>query len=183
MASEKLQKAARENGKKGGRPVGSMSPVTLERKNVEAAVRQRIFIHADEIINAQLAAAKGLKHVYRIDERMEGKKVIREHVLVTDPDEIKSVLDEHEGSDGVVDDNYYYISTKDPNTMAGDSLLNRGIGKPTDNVDITSGGEIISQNPILDDLTNKINAIYKGTSSGSNGELADLVDSETPDKK
>lgn len=165
----------RINGKKGGRPKGTYNPQTLERKKIEEAVRQRILRHADEIINAQIGLAKGLMHVYRIDERLEGKKVIREHVLVTDPDEIKEVLDENDGGDGVVGDNYYYIATKDPNNMASDSLLNRGIGKPTDSVDITTKGEQIN-NPAIEGLTKKLNEIYKGNGGGSDGELADSLD-------
>ncbi len=136
-----------------GRPPGSLNKSTLERRKVELALQQRILHHADSLLNAQMSLAKGVTHVYRIDEVEEGSKKRREHVLVTDPDEIKALLDEHEGGDGVVEDNYYYISTKDPSNLALDSLLNRGIGKPADNVDLTSKGEKIT---ITDEQFNQI---------------------------
>ncbi len=137
----------RENGKKGGRPLGVLNRETLERKKVEDAVRQRILLHADTIINSQLFLAKGLTYIYRIDEKEVNGKKVREHVLVTDPDEIKDFLDEHHGGAGVVDDSYYYITTKDPSNIAADSLLNRGIGKPTEVVDVTTKGESVNNVP------------------------------------
>lgn len=128
----------------GGRPKGSVSKATLERMEVEKAIKQRIFAHADELLNAQLSLAKGITHVFRIDEEEVNGKKVRKHVLVTDPEEIIDLLDAHEGGDGVVGESYYYISTKDPNSIAIDSLFNRGIGKPTDTLDITSKGEQIA---------------------------------------
>lgn len=140
--SENKKRAARENGKRGGRPPGRLNAATLERKAVEDAVRQRILQRADRLLNSQFGLAQGLMYVYRIDETIDDKgKKIREHVLVTDPDEIKAVLDENQGGDGMVEDNYYYITTKDPNNIAIDSLFNRAIGKPTENVDVTSKGD------------------------------------------
>ena len=146
LSSEK----ARELGKRSGaKRKGLKLPRTLERLRVEAQLKQRILLHADSLLNSQLALANGLTHVYRIDEKKDGNKIVREHVLVTDAEEIKELLDEHEGGNGMVGDTYYYISVKDPNGMAIDSLFNRGIGKPTDSVDITSKGEAVAITPEL----------------------------------
>lgn len=132
---------------KGGRPKGSKNAETLEREAVAKAVNQRILTHADSIVNAQLALAKGQTYLYRIDETGEGKTKKREHVLVTDPEEIKQVLDEAEGN-GVVDEKYYYITTKDPNNMAIDSLFNRAIGKAADKLEVS--GTILNANISLE---------------------------------
>lgn len=152
---------AKENGMKGGRPKGSLSPATLERQRVEAAYNQRILRHADELFNAQLNLAKGVTHLFKIVESGEGKTKKREHVLVVDPDEIIAFLDEHDGGNGVVDDTYYYITTKDPQNMPIDSLLNRGIGKVTDKVDLTTDGdklEAVSDERLME-IAKKLNGI------------------------
>lgn len=127
-----------------GRPKGSQNKATKERKAVEEAFTQRVMEHADDLFNAQYNLATGTAYVYRVDETEDDKgKKKRDHVLVTDPDEIKEVLDETDGSGGVVDENYYYITTRSPSNQAIESLLNRAIGKPQDNVDVTSKGEAL----------------------------------------
>ena len=152
---------SRINGAKGGRPKGALSASTLEKRKVEAAFNQRILKHANDLFNAQLNLAKGVTHVYKIVESGEGKTKKREHVLVTDPEEIKALLDEHDGGNGVVDDTYYYITTKDPQNMSIDSLLNRGIGKPTDKVDVTTDGEALTSNKELLELSKQLNELRK----------------------
>ncbi len=39
------------------------------------------------------------------------------------------------------DGEFYFITTKEPNNFAIDSMLDRTFGKSTNNVDITSGGK------------------------------------------
>lgn len=168
---------SRENGKLGGRPKGSMTAIALQKKRVEEAVKMRIYAHAGGLINAQLQLAKGVTHMFRIDPST------KKHSIVTDPEEINRILDEHGGNPGFSGNGYYYLSTQEPNNMALDSLLNRALGKPTDKVDITSGGEPIGSNPILDDLTLKLNAIYKGTSVNGDGKPSDLVGIEASDQE
>jgi hypothetical protein len=86
---------------------------------------------ADALFNAQLTLAVGSMKVFRIDES-EGEKgkTKREHVHVTDANEIKALLDEHDGMNGVVDGVYYYFSDVLPDNKAIDSMLNRTLGKP-----------------------------------------------------
>lgn len=89
--------------------------------------------HADALFQAQHTLAVGSIRVFRIDEEEDDNgKTKRVHVLVTEPDEIKQVLDEHEGGSGVVGENYYYVSEVPPDNRAIDSLLNRALGKPTE---------------------------------------------------
>jgi hypothetical protein len=112
-----------------GRPKGSISKKTIEKKIVEAELHSRILGAVDRIFESQLSLARGCAYLYRIDETGEGSKKKREHVIVTDPDEIKKVLDETEAAGGVVDDNYYYVTTVTPDNRAIDSMLDRVFGK------------------------------------------------------
>lgn len=119
-----------------GRKKGSLARKTLERIAVNAAFNQRVMAHADRLFHAQLSLAVGSQQVFRIDEvKGDDGKPKRVHELVTNPDEIKKLLDEHDGCDGVVDGNYYYLSNVLPDNRALDSMLNRGLGKPKESVE------------------------------------------------
>lgn len=122
---------AQNGGKRpgAGRKPGSKTKATLEKLKVAEAFNQRVMVKADALFNAQLSLAVGSQKVFRIDETGEGSKTKREHVLVTDPDEIKALLDEHDGSAGVVDGVFYYFTTVTPDNKAIDSMLNRTLGK------------------------------------------------------
>lgn len=125
-----------------GRPKGSISEATKEKIRVEAAHQKRILGVVDRLFNSQLALAEGVMHLFRIEETGEGRNKRREHVLVTDPDEIKRFLDETDGVAGVVDGGeYYYISTKSPDNKAIDSMLDRVFGKAAQKQPLDDDGE------------------------------------------
>ena len=113
-----------------GRKPGGMNQKTKDRMRILKAYQDRIAHHADTLFNAQFGLAKGQMYLYRIEETGSGKDKKREHVLVTSPEEIKQVLDETDGAGGAVDGNYYYITTKEPDPRAIDSMLDRAFGKP-----------------------------------------------------
>lgn len=123
---------AKKGGKQpgAGRPKGAKNKATLEKQKVAEAFNQRVMQKADALFNAQLTLAVGSMKVFRIDEEGEGKSKKRVHTLVTDADEIKALLDEHDGSPGVVDGVFYYFSDVPPDNKAIDSMLNRALGKP-----------------------------------------------------
>lgn len=112
-----------------GRPEGSLSQKTIDKKLAEEQFTERVIKSVDRLFNAQINLAEGASYLYKIVETGEGAKKRREHVLVTDPEEIKLFLDEHEGISGVVDEEYYYITTKSPDNKAIDSLMDRAFGK------------------------------------------------------
>lgn len=128
-----------------GRKPGGKNKATLEKQAIQEAFNQRVLLHADDLFNAQYKLAVGAQVVMRIDETQgkKGGEPKREHVLVTDAKEIKSLLDEHDGGDGEVDGTYYYFRTVPPDNRALDSLLNRTLGKAKDSVDLTSNGETL----------------------------------------
>ncbi|MEK6281861.1 MAG: hypothetical protein AABN95_16025 [Acidobacteriota bacterium] len=116
-----------------GKPRGSKNKATLEKQKVAEAFNQRVMVKADALFNAQLLLALGSMKVFRIDET-EGEKgkTKREHVHVTDPHEIKALLDEHDGLSGTVDGVYYYFADVLPDNKAIEGMLNRSLGKPTE---------------------------------------------------
>ena len=126
----------------GGRPKGSLNKSTLEQRKVLEAFNQRVMAKADALFNAQLTLAVGSMKVFRIDETEgdNGKKK-REHVQVTDSDEIKQLLDEHDGVPGVVDGVYYYFQEVAPDNKAIEAMLNRALGKAPEKIEITKPTE------------------------------------------
>jgi hypothetical protein len=138
---------AQNGGKRpgAGRKKGSLNAKTLEQRAIAEAFNQRIMKQADALFNAQLSLSVGSVMVYRVDEIEDGNgKVKREHVLVTDPKEIKEVLDGNDGASGIVGESYYFVTTIHPDNRALDSMLNRGLGKPKESLDVTSNGETIT---------------------------------------
>lgn len=141
-----------------GRKAGGRNKATLEQRAVSDAFNQRIMAKADVLFEAQLMLAVGSMKVFRIDETGEGSKKKCEHVLVTDPHEIKALLDEHDGMAGTVEGVYYYFQDVLPDNKAIDSLLNRGLGKPVEphkhSFDLTnlSDEELKALEPILSKL-------------------------------
>lgn len=138
-----------------GRKPGSVSKKTIEKRKAEESLHQRILGVVDRILNAQMTLAEGTSFLFRIDEIGAGKDKRREHVLVTDPEEIKQYLDGEFRGDQDEDgnDTYYYIQTKSPDNKAIDSMLDRVFGKATNKTDITSGGKPI---PLMNFTTDAV---------------------------
>lgn len=121
--------------------LGKVSAKKLEERRVNAEVKRQIMLRAPEIVRAQMLPALGQNFVYRIDEEEneKGKVISRKHVLVTDPQEIAEALDAMEAGGEHPDDKYYYVTTKEPDWRAGDALLDRSIGKPTETLQLEAG--------------------------------------------
>ena len=123
-----------------GRKPKSKNKTTLEREEVLKAFRQRAMKSADILFDAQLSLARGLTYLYKIEKELQvapkgGKKYVSSKPkLVTEQWEIEAYL-EGEITEGDADDEndpnatYYYITTKDPDNKAIDSLLDRSLGK------------------------------------------------------
>jgi hypothetical protein len=146
-----------------GRPKAAKNKATLEKQKVLEAFSQRVMAKADALFNAQYGLAVGSAKVFRIDEEGEGKNKKRIHTLVTDEDEIKALLDEHEGGAGEVDGSYYYITTQSPDNKALDSLLNRAFGKPKETHEVTGpeGGPLLDLEAMIEKVYGKPGAKNK----------------------
>lgn len=126
---------ARANGKKGGRPKGSKSPQTLEREAALAAYRARVCKIADDLLDAELTAAKGCTFLFK---RPKNGKVER----VTSEALIKQFLD---GELPNTDDAFYFISTEKPDTMAIRGIFDRTFDRPAQRVELGgTNGEAVA---------------------------------------
>jgi len=140
--------SARENGKLGGRPKGTKSKATLEKEAVLKAFRERAMSVADQLLDSQLILARGQTFLYKITKELvidkKGKKTYRNRKpkLVIDQAEIEKYLE------GLIDegdknnpkdpkDAYYFITTKEPNNSAIDSILDRTFGKAVSRTELT----------------------------------------------
>lgn len=132
---------ARENGKKGGRPVGSKNIATLEREAVMEKWRQRTYGFMDNLQDSQMTLARGQMFLYRIDKEYvitgKGKGFWRKMrpVQVQDEEEIRNFIEhEADGTNPAEDSSesgssWYYITSKEPSNQAIDSMLDRAGGK------------------------------------------------------
>jgi hypothetical protein len=130
---------ARANGKKGGRPKGKRSQRTLEREATLKVFRDRVMRHADYLFDAQYSIATGQLFLFRIDKEYvkTGKGGFyknKKPILVTNVEEVRMYLENLVEKGDVEDDqdpasSYYYITTKEPDNDAIDSLLDRTFGK------------------------------------------------------
>jgi hypothetical protein len=171
--------ASRENGKRGGRPKGSRSKATLEREAVLAAFRERAMRIADILLDSQLTLAKGQTFLYKIEkEKVKGPKggisyQRKRPELVTDQWEIESYLEgliEEGDADNDQDPGatYYFITTKEPNNMAIDSILDRTFGKSVSRTELSGpGGKDLIPQPLLENLRKNVpnnNSVKKDNS-------------------
>lgn len=134
--------ASKNNGKKGGRPKGRKSAATLEKEAVLKEFRNKVMRAADVLFNSQLHIATGQRFLYKIEKELQiGPKGGRRYVnsrpkLVENQMEIEQYLTgllEEGDLDDENDPNatYYYITAKEGDNKAIDSLLDRTFGKST----------------------------------------------------
>lgn len=138
-------KSSIENGKKGGRPKGAKSESTLLKEAVLTEFRQKVLKSADVLFNSQLHIATGQTYLYKIEKELQigpkgGKKYIKSKPkIVTEQWEIEAYLS---GliEDGDIEDEedpnatYYFLTAKDPDNKAIDSMLDRVFGKSTQSI-------------------------------------------------
>jgi len=138
---------------KGGRPKGKLLQKTLDKMKILEAWRDRAAKLSGNLLGAQTLVAMGTHTLMRIDEKVsyresgktdkkgnpvKSKYVTKEFTVVTDPKEIERVLNEFEDVDGsgVVDEQYYFITHKEPQNQAIDSILNRTFGRPVETIEL-----------------------------------------------
>lgn len=131
-----------------------MSQENKEKKVAEEEMHARIIQQLDPILNAQLNLAKGVSYLYRIDEIGKGDRKRKDHVLVTDPTEIKEALDMIEEGDIGGDNPYYYITTKPPDGKAIENLVDRVFGKPRQSMEIDNPKQNVELEQIRSTLKN-----------------------------
>ena len=138
---------------KGGRPKGKLLQKTIDRIKVLEQIRNRASSIAGSLLGAQALIAMGTHTLMRIDEDVsyretgvdkseapkKSKYVTKKFSVVTDPDEIKTVFNTFEDIDGsgIVDGKYYFVTHKEPQNNAIESIFNRTWGRPTESIEVS----------------------------------------------
>lgn len=136
--SNKKKITSAQNGKKGGRPKGKKSVVTLEREEALKQFRQRVTDATHHLLNAQMGLAVGSQYLFKIKTH-KGQK--SDPILVKEQWELEAYLrgdfedEEFKKGDNTV---YYFLTTKDPDNRALEALFNRTHGKPQESLAVTN---------------------------------------------
>lgn len=129
------EKTEKKNGGKrpgSGMKKGQKTQKTLEREAQRKVYEQLAFQNLQPIFRKQLLLAMGQTYVYRKEKHGTGAATRIEHVLLENPHEIADALDViANGDEQDEDEGFVYITTKQPESRAIDSLLDRSIGKPS----------------------------------------------------
>jgi hypothetical protein len=128
LAPEKKNGGARKGS---GAKKGVTPNAVIRRREAQgvllADIEKQIHLRASKIIDAQYIAAMGTMQMC-IPQKVNGKL---EFTRVKDEKEMKRLLDE--GDNGK---DYVVFAGESPDWKAGESLLNRGFGKPTECVKV-----------------------------------------------
>lgn len=116
---------ARANGMKGGRPKGSKSKHVLDREQMLAEWRGRVQGLTTNLLNYQLTLARGQTFLYKIEINPKTKQKSRP-ILIEDQETIEAFLNDELNNEA---DEYYYLTAKEPNNQAIDSMLDRTYGR------------------------------------------------------
>lgn len=123
-----------------GRPKGSLNKTTLEAMEVKRGYQEKIRRNVDKLFNAQLSLATGTQMLFVIHTDSKGNR--RKPEMITDPNIISRFLDENDGVAGelVTDkqkkdskskvEDYYFLTTKIPDSKTISDMLDRALGKP-----------------------------------------------------
>lgn len=107
---------SRENGRKGGRPKGSKSKGTLEKEAARELTRQIVTASLKPMLQAHIAHAQGIGHLYTRDKAGKFSKVENQA-------HIDRLLAEG------TEDESYWIFSKDPSPQSLKELLDRALDK------------------------------------------------------
>ena len=148
-----LREKRSEAGKKGAAARrGTKSQKVIDRARVLDQWRKRASKIADKLLSAQTLVAMGTHTLMRIDEVIayrdkggtnkdgstkKSKYVTKKFTVVDTPSEIERVLNKFADIDGsgIIDGKYYFITHKEPQNNAIDSILNRTFGRPVETIE------------------------------------------------
>lgn len=121
-----------------GRPKGSKNPATITKELAREALRRVVLQHMDDMVSAQIAAAKGLHYLVTRD-RKTGK-----FIRVTE-----AMAKAKQGQDDT--EETIEVWEKDPSVQAFTDLMNRALDKPKEQEqDVNHGGTIVIRHELED---------------------------------
>lgn len=148
-----IEKTKPHGGKRkgSGRKLGHLNKETIDAMAVKRDYQNRIRRNATKLFNAQFSLATGTQMLFCI--HTDAKGVRHKPEMITDADTIAKFLDEDGGNDCSMDvttysdgskcDDYFFLTTKLPDTRTITDMLDRSMGKPDATLDVTSAGEKI----------------------------------------
>ena len=123
----------------GGMQKGQKIKKTLEQEVALKLYKDKIFLEIENFIQAQFIQAKGITAMYqrkKIKDKITGKyEYTGEFIRVTDQNQVHKLLNTK-----TKEEDYYYITTKDPNIKALEDIFNRAFGKPKEAMELSSPG-------------------------------------------
>lgn len=157
LLEPKVDGRKKNGGKRAGsgQKKGLQQVATIDRNKVLQAWKDRASGIAQGLLGAQALLAFGTHTLMRIDEIVEyrdtgrvdkndnpirNKYVTKKFTVVENPHEIAEVFNHFGDVDGsgVVDDKYYFVTHKEPQNQAVDSILNRTFGRATESIEVKS---------------------------------------------
>lgn len=121
-------KVSAENGKHGGRPPGRKNDATITKEQARDAMAAVIRQHAADMLESQIANAKGLKYLV-VRQKSSGKFLrVPESMAKAKTGDDEEIIE---------------VWEKDPSVQAFTDLMNRGFDKPAEQVQrIVVSGEL-----------------------------------------
>jgi len=120
-----------------GRPKGTVSDEKKAQQEAFKELKMSVLRMQRSLINAQAGVAKGLTFLYVIrTEMIKGKQVRQKPELITNQKTIEAYLAEELEDE---ENEYYFMTTKEPDTKAIDSLLDRVHGRARQNIGLDGG--------------------------------------------
>ena len=78
------------------------------------------------------------------------------HTLVTDPVEIKEVLDSTDSTGGNVGEDFYFVTDIPPDNRAIDSMYDRTFGKANQSLEITETQKVYTEDDLARELFKRL---------------------------
>lgn len=171
--SEAVEGEVLKDGRGGVRPNSGRKPGTLNQKTLNAMAikreyQDRIRRNAEKLFNAQFSLATGTQMLFVIRTDSRGNR--RKPEIVTDPEIISIFLETNEGMSGTLDGDpdseYYFMTTRNPDSRTLTDMLDRAMGKPDVNLKLADDDEKIDRPLIIGEI--KPRATDKTETTNSN---------------
>lgn len=121
---------------------------TIAKEEAWRIIQQRLIQRSFKLIDTQSIIAQGTIKVYKITTRMDGKRKVRNPPkLVTNDREIAVAIDIYyngaeKDMDTTNDDEYVFVTVKDPDHKALQAQLDRAFGKVGQKLEIPKGSTV-----------------------------------------
>jgi hypothetical protein len=149
-----------------GRPAGSVSEEKKTILQEQKAMKERIAMNAERLINAQMTLALGTNYLFKITYEGKGKNKKKIVELVEDLYTITAYLNGELEESTSDDEGYFYVTAEKPNAIAIKELLDRAFGKPKEEITLKT------KKPLTEVTVNIIHSKHGDSSNSGAGEAS-----------